>query len=514
MRSSWAPLLFLAAAFAVYFPALFNEYTYDSPQTVGDYYERQIPLSSIWDLDNYGSLTGVQSWRPLGVANMIIFDALLFRGTPALSHALNILIHALNGFLVFRMARIFSGPVIDSKNEVLALIAALFFLLHPLVSEAVYCAGFRFDLLAMTFILLAITAADWRMELPQTELDKEVDRVHPVPPYLFVALPFVMGLLVKEITAAALLIAPAATLLIEGNRRRTVGLLILLGALFAAFFYFWRMFQYENYNQEFLGGGGRALGIANFLVISVEVYLRKLLLPWPLLVDYNFQPVSDFADGRLLFAGVVLAVAAFTCGVFAWRNRCCALGLFWVMTAFGPVSQITPIPDPVAERFAYVPMGGAALFLFGLLQEVCWRWGVSLRAIAIAACVLLIPCAGLTFVRGLQWRDDVTLNIANWEASPPSQKADLSLGALYLTRAFEIAAEEPDRAESLLLQSEERLLRALERDSEEPETHRLLALNYFRRGQDEGARQHIRDALRLAPDNQQIQRAATLMGVE
>ncbi|MGE5198959.1 MAG: hypothetical protein ACM3H9_04910 [Rhodospirillaceae bacterium] len=97
-------------------------------------------------------------YRPLGFVSFAA-DWTLWRGWPAGYHAVSILLHLVNAFLVFRLARRLLG------FEASAIAAALFGL-HVVNQEAVFWASARFDLLAtagaLAALLVLASAGRWR----------------------------------------------------------------------------------------------------------------------------------------------------------------------------------------------------------------------------------------------------------------------------------------------------------------------------------------------------------------
>lgn len=92
--------------------------------------------------------TGTNYYRPLESISLAL-DYRLFGLNPAGYHATNILIHFLVGLLVLLILLELTGDLF------LSLIASVFFIIHPVHSEAVAYISGRADLLAALFILLS-----------------------------------------------------------------------------------------------------------------------------------------------------------------------------------------------------------------------------------------------------------------------------------------------------------------------------------------------------------------------
>ena len=91
--------------------------------------------------------------------------------------------------------------------------------------------------------------------------------------------------------------------------------------------------------------------------------LRFMVWPHPLRADHVIAPVTSAWDARFLIgAAVGLAWIA-----SAWKLKqrwpLVAFGLGWIGLAFIPVSNIIPLHNPFAERYAYLPCLGFAMIL-------------------------------------------------------------------------------------------------------------------------------------------------------
>ncbi len=528
--TGWAWGICLALALAVFCPILLAEYVYDGRVLM----ERlgALPPAAwrdLWDPERFAPLTGILSWRPFMALSMHWFDLGLFRAHAPLSAALNLCLHGLNAWLILRLLwRLLARSGCDRQIcQAAAWTGALLFLLHPLVSEAVLCVGFRADLVAAAAILgTSLLVLRWAWPEPDPLADPatapQVPREHgPTAWLLGAAGLFACGLMFKEVAVAALPCAPILLFLnpeargTPARRARTVGIVCaVLLVTFLLFLWGWLQFRYPGYPTEFMGQRGRGIGMVNAVLAFREVYLARLAWPWPLRVDYGFEAVSAAVSIRVLHSLVILACAGALAVVAAWRNRLCACGLAWFVIAFVPVSQVVPVPDPVAERFCYVPMLGAALFLAGLVQWSAPFWLLRRRtALAVAGGVAVI-FASLDFRRAFDWRDDVRLNLANWEQAGDTRPRALEArGALHLRRALELHAAQPAAAAADFAAARENLEALLAAVPDHVQGHRLFAVLAQAAGKTDVALDHARQALALAPNDPQVQETARAMGL-
>lgn len=453
ISAAWA--LGLAALVAVaYGPALSNGYAYDSVWMRACFEPR--PMSDIrflWDPTAYWADTRFLSYRPLAVATFFLLDFKLLGAVPALSHAINLALHWASAWLLFDLARRAlasagrSGPV--GWRTAAAGLGAAVFAAHPLGGEAVLCAGFRPDLAATLALLAALRfgvagGGGWRRTAWVS----------------FAAT--LAGLGFKESAAMALVLLPVWALVVGrgvGRERRMEAAAAFAGAAvaIAIFLPAWLVFRYPGVTA-FLGGGGRPTGMANFAAAASEIYLSKLLWPWPLRIEHGFEPLSAADDGRLAVAAARLAAAgaALVCG--AWwaaraaagaggANRLAAIGFAWVVAGFAPVAQLVPVPEAVAERFCYLPLAGMGFWVAGIAGAIGGgaaggeRGGpkarrLSMSAATAAAWALVTVWVIVSHVRAGQWIDDHTLNIANWEIRGEDRpRAHEALANIYLARA-------------------------------------------------------------------------------
>lgn len=133
----------------VYLNCLQHSFVYDDESTViNNYFIRHWGNFPNLFTSKYFILSAELTYRPV-VTLSYFFDYTLWHLNPLGYHLTNILLHAVNSMLFF----VFVFRVL--KKRTTALIAALFFSSFPLFSEVVNAVGFREDLLAFLFLILA-----------------------------------------------------------------------------------------------------------------------------------------------------------------------------------------------------------------------------------------------------------------------------------------------------------------------------------------------------------------------
>jgi len=186
-------------------------------------------------------------------------------------------------------------------------------------------------------------------------------------------------------------------------------------------------------------------------VAVIARYLRLAVWPARLSVDYSFSeiPLARGSVGDWLawteVAGVVVIVAA----LYRWNRIAFFFGCFAALTFLPTANLLFPIGTIMAERFLYLPLVG----LVGCV--VLAIYGVGRRFPAIAPAVLGLMVAGLavrTWVRNLDWKDNLTLVSADVRTSPNSFKLHKVLASLlYGSHAnLDLVADETKKTLSIL----------------------------------------------------------------
>ena len=177
---------------------------------------------------------------------------------------------------------------------------------------------------------------------------------------------------------------------------RAAALLLLHGALTAAFLGVWRPFVLGGFTPS----GGSLLGG------SLVSQWLSALASWPRAFGWLFLPlysstsdririVSSFADPGV-WLGVVLLVASAL--LWLWmlhRGRAGAvLGLAWIWLAYLPSANLIPAAHPWAERYIFLSVFGMALLLADLVPLLLSRVPAPARS-AVAAVLALGFAFGL-----------------------------------------------------------------------------------------------------------------------
>jgi hypothetical protein len=298
-------------------------------------------------------------FRPLFILSYII-DSRIWHNRPFGFHLTNVLVHALNSFLVFKLgSQLFQHLKLPGKAvKVTAGAAAVLFLLHPSHTEAVTWISGRADLLATFFCL----ASMWSYFV--------FVKARRIAHLVLALVLGVVALLAKE----SAICLPFLILIVGLHRARGRRLLVdvgLFGGIVMAFILV---------RATFLGsvvggyGSGQHLNFAPGWLRDrlLEAAGRSILPTVPATWSwFLFKPLQS-----PLFILIALAILAAAAGAIVFRRRryeaaerqrqnrllLTLLGLF--LSALLPVINLRLyLYQPLGERFLYLPTVFSCLLL-------------------------------------------------------------------------------------------------------------------------------------------------------
>jgi len=336
-------------------------------------------------------------------------------------HLANVLLHAINGVLVFHLFKSMTG-----RAGLSAVVAGLF-ALHPLHVESVAWVSGRKDVLSTLFWLLALQAY------------VHFARSARLQSYMLVTLCFLLGL-----TAKAMLVTLPATLLIldfwplERFKNPVNGVITLADA--------WKLLH-EKFPLIMVAGLGSlytldaqsgvgaiytwaelplSLRLANAATAAVD-YLGKLCWPAKLAI---FYPHPGFRISLpLALLGMVLIAGL---SLLAWRLRrqrpYLLAGWLWLGLTLLPVIGLVQI--------------GAQAMAWGSQEATDWL-GVRPRAFFLGWSMVLAACAFLSYRQVGYWRETRSVFEHAEQVTEQNWMAHMTLGRLHLqNREFAQAAKE------------------------------------------------------------------------
>ncbi|TAL18812.1 tetratricopeptide repeat protein [bacterium] len=282
-------------------------------------------------------------------------DSALFGPAAGTFHRTNVLLHALNGFLLFWVMKRMTGSLWKS------LAVAAIFALHPLRVESVAWITSRKDLLSGAFFFLCLLS--W----------ERYARTRRPLWYLLAFASLLIGLMAKPV----LVTVPFLLILLDywplGRAGTFAGLknLFLEKIPFFALSIIFSAITLATQSTSIAPAG--AISAQSKLAdatASYSHYLQKFVWPLGLAFLPRTGEVSTPVDlALLIFALVLVSITA-----FAWKTRNSSpfilTGWLWYAVSLLPNSGIIPVGlNYMADRFTYIPLiGVSVVFVWGIEQ--------------------------------------------------------------------------------------------------------------------------------------------------
>ena len=394
----------LALSFAAFGPSLSNEFVnYDDPVVIVE--NDVIEGLTVDHFRAVFSRVRDYAYLPMWYASYWV-DHALFGKRPLGYHLINILLHALNGLLLFCIVRRLSRPARDgdprlAAPSIWAGVAAALWLTHPVLTESVVWASGRKDLLSLSFAAAALLSY-----LKGLENGRD-SRIIVWPLILF-------GL--AGLTKASVLVLPALAWLAhrelskqgrlnpEIRQRSVLALraLTVLALLFVSLHVLVAARQ-GTIGGEAISGIGRAVGMVGVLA----KYIGHLLFPANLSVCYPNRIEPEFTT-RVMHGFAVILVAAGLALHWFRRGGLFGLGIIWLFVALSPFNNVAPrFSISMADRYLYLGAAGLAIAVAAGLRGLAIRRQGPL-ALGIVACALAATICGAN-QRSRVWHDSETL---------------------------------------------------------------------------------------------------------
>ena len=374
-QKAWLPYIALiVAVFAAYTNVYHNEFVWDD-WTLVTYNDSLRHWSGLHDILFKNTLGPY--YRPVqGLVYFFIYQ--VFGLSEPAYHSINILLHAANACLMYRL-----GCRLGFYPRA-AFAAALLWGVHPLWIEVVAVVSGTADLLVVFFLLTGLLAL-----LPDVKARK-----------LWIAIPcFFLALVSKESAVVFPALVTVTLFLVSKDRLRPATYLRTWPLWFLGLAYLagWLMCpvlnngfaghmakdnQYiEDYEQNFINRVLTALA-------TLPEYFWLMMTPAKLRIAEIFPVFKSIGDWRVL-AGIAI-VAASCVQVIRGRGKHglpLTWGLVWFAAALSPYTGILKAVDGrLFEHWIYLPAVG--LFL-GLSQTVA-AWLSNKRALAATAGVVIV----------------------------------------------------------------------------------------------------------------------------
>lgn len=398
-------LALMLVTLCVYWPATGHDFlNYDDQDyvTSNDQVQKGLTAASVkWAFAH----PVVGNWLPLTMMSHML-DCQWYGMKPWGHHLTSVLLHALNAALAFLLLCRLTGALWRS------LVVAALFGLHPLHVESVAWVAERKDVLSTFFGLLSLLAyaSYTKKSRPRNPSSKTINLASPYYWITFALL--ALGLMSKPM----LVTLPFVMLLLDYWPLQRFGpstvkwLLVEkvpFFALAAAASVTTYLIQQRGGMMQTVQNLPLAFRLENALV-SYCRYLGKLFWPTDLTVFYPYP--DQWPIGEIFLTGIVLV--GITAFVFAQRARhpCLLIGWLWFCGTLVPVIGLVQVgAQSMADRYTYIPSLGLFIAVVWGVYALFKRWPRHQVALAIAGCVTIMACTGLTRQQLGYWQNNETL---------------------------------------------------------------------------------------------------------
>ncbi len=377
-------------------------------------------------------------YRPLSIVTFAI-EYEFFGLNTVVSHAINVLLYALLGLLLFRIFSLFF-PNQENKSWFLSLpfLAALLFVVHPVHTEVVANVKGRDEIMTLLGALGTLYCT-FKFVATKNYIF-----------YFLSACTFFLALLSKENALTFLAVIPLSLYFFTKTSIKNI-VSSLVPLIIAAVAYLWIRYLVIGY---FLSSDGAPItdimnnpfyGLSSsekFATIfyTLGLYIKLLFFPHPLTHDYYpFQiPVIGWNDIRAIVP-LIFHIGLGIIALIGLKKK--TILSYGIIVYLATLSIVSNVPFTVGtfmnERFLFMPTIGSCLILAWLLveklpnflkknysknQEVT-SW-IGLGVLGIFAVGFIFK----TIERVPDWKNRMTLNLSGASASPNSARANCFLG--------------------------------------------------------------------------------------
>jgi len=346
--------------------------------------------------------------------------------SPKLSHAVNLILFALTGILLYYLLlQILPLGTTSSFYFSIPFLATILYIAHPIHTEAIANIKGRDEIMTFLFSLLALLCAI-----------KYVNKQKSV--YLLIGmLAYFIALLSKENAITFFAIIPLTYYFFTGAKLKDYIFTLSLYALpVIAFLLLRSKFTQVNIgetsteilNNPFL----LATGSQQFatIIYTFLLYIKLLIFPHLLTHDYYFNQIPYVDIGSIAFIlAFIVNAGLLVYAVFKLRKKTVYSYsiLFYFITLSIVSNLFFTVGTTMNERFVYISSLGFCIALaYGLLQ-LRDRFKLPVSTFAVIIVFILSLYSFKTITRNTNWESDASLLKSDIRWSPGSAKIQASL---------------------------------------------------------------------------------------
>ncbi len=521
-------LLLIVIPVIAYANSLQNTFIYDDVFTITDnYFIRD--WENFFDLftHDYFQSSGEVTYRPVVTLSYFI-DYSIWQLNPVGFHLTNILLHIVNGVLVYMFLSIVG------RDKTISFLASILFALHPVLTEAVNGISYREDLLTTVFFLGSV------LLFIQSTTRNPQYAIYHYPLSLFL---YLLALCSKEMAITLPLIVFLLDWVFGGKNTLRKNIIRYYPGfiLVSGFYLFLRFVWFHNPVEKQLLYPDNSF-LTNLLTMPkiLSSYIKLLFFPVSFNAEYIIAYTKTLFAAAFVYSMVFLGAVGVITYKYYYRSRCLFFSILWFFVTLSPMMNIIPIANIMAERYLYLPSIGfctiIACILTGVWKRIriffatrnilyfdnspkgrdawsytpantegksrvqksplplirqritgCQWYFPEVVPVTLLILLLIVPYSLFTVVRNRVWRDPFTFWSKTTEDSPDSSRAHNNLGMIYYQKGkTDFAIHEFQTAI------------AIESD---PEYHHNLGMAYQNKGMKEEALQEYYHVLAINPNS-------------
>ncbi len=379
-------------------------------------------------------------------------------------HFVNLLIHIISSIILYSFViATFNTPFLRNSSirrsaGHIAFLAALFFVCHPIQTQAITYIWQRGTSLTATFYLFSLlmyvrARLGYKTTPPHVNASEEGLKLGPAVCYTASILSAVLAMKTKSIAITL----PVSILLyefmfMEGTlRKRIISLFpyflllpIIPLSLMNSHIAFGDLFGTisNQASTELLPVSRLDYLFTEFRVLIT--YIRLIFLPINQNLDYYYPLYNSFFNPSV-FLSFLFLLSIFSLGVYflnSYRNsnshtRLISFGIFWFFITLSVESTFIPIKDLINEHRMYLPSIGVFTAICTMIIMAADRLrDREKNIIAALLAVIIITLTGTTYARNMVWMTEISLWSDVVSKSPKKSRALTNLAKSYMDKGF------------------------------------------------------------------------------
>ena len=441
-----AVLVLCAFSAVIFYPGLSGPFIFDDQANI-----LSNPYISVHRLDLSTLFLSAASGSagPLGRPIPMMTFALNYFLSGGFNHTLgfkltNLVIHIINGFLVFQVFRLliylqqrqenkFGQGILTQKGfGYVALVLAVFWTIHPIQTNAVLYIVQRMTTLSAFFVLLGLTSYLIVRTRDNLKSTTKYILISTIPVFL------ILGLLSKE---NAILLLPFILLIevfffresrvlkfLKQWRPWSAIILIVAGIVALLLLINYSLPGYSGRDFNFLQ---RLMTETRILVFYLSLIFLPLLYKFSLFHDDITVSTGLLLPATTLYSLLLLASITMVAIVYRKKYPYLLFGWLWFLVAHSLESSFIPL-ELAHEHRNYIALVGPLFACTGLIDGAFRHLSRSANLVIFA--MLFSSLALITHLRSTDWSSYQDLIVTESSYHPDSPRAQAALGSLLVRK--------------------------------------------------------------------------------